>query len=71
LLCVYDSCPSSYPVSYALWSNAELGTEAWYPSGFAARVFAGWAHGWYTSSSACEFAPMDFPYFGVGVGYAF
>jgi hypothetical protein len=70
LFCFDDACASTYPVSYAFWANFELGAEAWYPSGFAARIFAGWAHGWCTSSG-CGYATMNFPYLGAGLGYAF
>ena len=68
--CFDDPCPSTYPVSYTLWANSELGAEAWYPSGFAARIFAGWAHGW-CASGGCGSALMNFPYLGAGLGYAF
>lgn len=70
ILCFDDPCPTTYPVSYALWANFELGAEAWYRSGFAARFFVGWAHGW-CSSSACESGGTNFPYLGTGLGYAF
>ena len=64
IICFDDPCASTYPVSYALWANVELGAEAWYPSGFATRIFAGWAHGWCTSSG-CGSALMNFPTSGL------
>ena len=71
IICVDGPCATGpYPVSYAFWANGELGAEAWYPSGVAARIFAGWAHGWCTSSG-CGSALMNFPYLGAGLGYAF
>src|SRR5579863_14472 len=51
IICVDGPCATgSYPVGYAVWANGEIGGEAWYPSGVAARVFAGFAHGWCTGS---------------------
>jgi hypothetical protein len=68
--CFDDPCPTSYPLSYAVWANTELGGEAWYASGVAARIFVGWAHGW-CRGSGCESAGMNLPYVGAGLGYAF
>lgn len=70
-LCFDDPCPSTYPLTYALWANAEVGGEAWLEHGLAVRFFGGWAHGWCTSSTICRWAPTDVPYLGAGVGYAF
>jgi hypothetical protein len=70
IFCI-DGCNyRDFPVSYFLWSNVEVGGEVWMPIGLAARIFAGYAHGWCASSS-CVSAPNDIPYLGVGVGYAF
>jgi hypothetical protein len=68
--CIDDDCPSTYPVSYTLWGNAELGGEAWTPSGVALRIFAGWAHALWANGTHGS-ASTDFPYLGGGVGYAF
>ena len=71
-LCVDGPCSSNptYPVSYFVWSNFEIGVEYWSSGGFALRFFAGYAHGWCTSSS-CISAADNLPYFGWGLGYAF
>lgn len=69
-VCFIDSCSQSDGVSYFLWSNLELGWEHWGESGFARRVFLGWAHGWCVSAT-CVSAPTSLPYFGIGLGYAF
>lgn len=68
--CIDDPCPSTYPVSYTLWGNAELGGEAWTPSGVALRIFAGWAHALWADGTHGS-STTDFPYLGAGVGYAF
>jgi hypothetical protein len=70
VLCVDDCNPRDFPVSYFVWNNLEVGGEAWMPFGLALRIFAGYAHGWCTSSS-CVSAPTDIPYVGGGAGYAF
>jgi hypothetical protein len=69
-LCFDDPCPTTQPVSYVLWNNFEVAGELWASSGFAARAFVGYAHGWCVSSS-CVNALEDIPYFGLGLGYAF
>jgi len=69
-LCFDDPCSNTYPVSYFVWSNFEIGGEYWASGGFALRYFVGYAHGWCTSSS-CVSAAENLPYFGWGFGYAF
>jgi hypothetical protein len=69
-LCFEDPCPQTYPVSYFLWSNFELGGEWWWSGGFAMRLFAGYAHGWCVSDS-CVNPLTNLPYFGWAFGYAF
>jgi hypothetical protein len=69
-LCFDDPCSSTYPVSYFVWNNLEIGGEHWSSSGLAVRYFVGYAHGWCVSD-ACVSADDNLPYFGLGVGYAF
>ena len=65
-----DPQPPAPPISYYLWSNFEIGYEWWWSGGFALRFFGGYAHGWCVSGT-CYSPPHDFPYTGVGLGYAF
>ena len=69
-LCLDGPCSNTYPVSYFVWSNLEVGGEHWSSGGLAVRYFAGYAHGWCASSS-CVSAATNIPYFGIGLGYAF
>ena len=69
-LCFDGPCPATYPVSYFLWNNFELGGEWWWSGGFAMRLFAGYAHGWCVSDT-CVGAATNLPYFGWAFGYAF
>jgi hypothetical protein len=69
-LCFDDPCSNTYPVSYFLWSNFELGGEWWWSGGFAMRLFGGYAHGWCVSDT-CVGAATNLPYFGWAFGYAF
>lgn len=68
---VPDTCvDGTYPLSYYVWANFELGMEVWTDSGFAFRAFGGYAHGWCLNGT-CENGGTDLPYLGLGVGYAF
>ena len=64
-ICVEDPCATTYPTRYVIWSNFEIGSEHWWSSGFAMRLFAGYGHGFASGDS------FNLPYFGVGLGYAF
>jgi hypothetical protein len=67
-----SSQESTYPTYYTLWTNFEVGGERWSRSGFAFRYFLGYAQGAMLGSpppSASTF--LAFPYFGIGLGYAF
>ena len=69
----FDDCPpqpTSSALRYFLWSNFEIGGEWWTPSGFALRVFGGFADGWCVSAS-CVSRQTTLPYLGGGIGYAF
>jgi hypothetical protein len=68
--CDGDCSNNTYPVSYFLWSNVELGGEWWWSSGFAMRLFGGFAHGWCVSDT-CVHAVTNLPYLGWAFGYAF
>ena len=50
--------------------ESKFGWERWGESGFARRLFVGWAHGWCVST-ICVDAPRNLPYIGFGLGYAF
>jgi len=69
-ICFDSPCQDTFPVSYFVWGNVEVGVEAWTPAGLAVRFFGGYAHGW-CASSPCVAAATDLPYLGAGVGYAF
>ena len=65
-----DVPPPAPPLSYYLWSNFEIGGEWWWSSGFAMRLFGGFAHGWCVSDT-CVHAVTNLPYLGWAFGYAF
>lgn len=69
-LCFDDPCSTTYPVSYFVWSNLEIGEERRWSNGFTTRLFLGYAHGWCASSS-CVSAADNLPYLGWALGYAF
>jgi hypothetical protein len=54
-----------------LWANLELGGEQWSRGGFAFRYYVGLAHGTMLSAPSRAGSPVDVPYLGLGVGYAF
>jgi hypothetical protein len=68
--CPEDGSPCYYPTRYVFWGNVEVGTEHWWPHGFALRTFLGWARGC-TIDSCSASNDQSFPYFGLGLGYAF
>ncbi len=73
-ICFFDDgCPSSYPTTYTLWTNLEIGGEHWTRAGFAIRYFVGYAIGKQVGAQlpAADVSPLAFPYTGVGIGYAF
>jgi hypothetical protein len=67
-----DSNPS-YPTTYTLWTNLEIGGEHWTRAGFAIRYFVGYALGKQVGAqlAATDVSPLAYPYTGVGIGYAF
>jgi hypothetical protein len=63
----------SYPTTYTLWTNLEIGGEHWTRRGFAIRCFVGYAVGKQVEAqlAATDVSPLAYPYTGVGIGYAF
>jgi hypothetical protein len=62
--------PCYYPTRYVFWGNVEIGGEHWWSGGFALRYFLGYARGCTTDSCSAS-GDRSFPYFGLGLGYAF
>jgi hypothetical protein len=62
-----------YQLSYTLWANFEAGGEHWLHGGLALRYFVGYVRG--CTATSCTVTAggggLAFPYFGLGVGYAF
>jgi hypothetical protein len=74
-VCLSDDCDSTstYQTTYTLWTNLEIGGEHWTRGGFAIRYFVGYAIGKPVGTQAMgqNDSPLEFPYTGVGIGYAF
>jgi hypothetical protein len=73
VVCDGEDSSSSYPTTYTLWTNLEIGGEHWTRAGFAIRYFVGYAIGKTVGSQPAQtnVSPLDLPYTGVGIGYAF
>ncbi|HTA20317.1 MAG TPA: hypothetical protein VK989_13555, partial [Polyangia bacterium] len=71
--CDGEDSSTSYPTTYTLWTNLEIGGEHWTRAGFAIRYFVGLAIGKQVGAqlAATDVSPLAFPYTGVGIGYAF
>ena len=71
--CDDEDSGASYPTTYTLWTNLEIGGEHWTRGGFAIRYFVGYAIGKTVGTQAMgeNDSPLQLPYTGVGIGYAF
>jgi hypothetical protein len=67
-----SNTPTSCPTYYTVWTNVEIGGERWSRGGFAFRYYLGFARGTMLGSpSSSDSSFLNFPYIGIGLGYAF